>query len=91
MCQLICLEIVELDEAHPGAARPYGEIQTVGLRGIEQGRDLAVDVRCTDAGDVNGVEPIRISVCGRGPPSDCSDRRSDWGRRGLPSLLVQVR
>jgi len=37
--ELVSGEVVELDEPHAGPARPDREIETVGGRGIEQGRD----------------------------------------------------
>jgi hypothetical protein len=53
-------KVVELDEPHAAAARPDREIETVGGRGIEQGRDRAREIHRADAGDMNRVEPVFI-------------------------------
>ena len=44
----------------PSAARPHGEIETIGIRGVEQGRERATEIRRADAGDMDRVEPVLI-------------------------------
>ena len=88
--QFVSRNVVELNESHVLAVRPQVEIETVGERRLEQSRDRAVEIGRADAGNVDRVEPVGVSGCGRGPPSDCRDLRKDRGRRGLPSPLVQV-
>jgi len=56
--ELVGGKIVELDEPHAAVAEPHCEIQPIGNRGVEQGRDRAIEIRHADPGDMNRVEPI---------------------------------
>jgi hypothetical protein len=58
--QFVGGKVVELDEADAFAVRAHGQVETVGARGLKQGRDRATKIFGTDAGDVDRIEPVGI-------------------------------